>query len=183
MFFLVDPTTALSSALSFADPLWLASDGSAAELGGIEGPAPLSSDGAGLFCSDGAAVLVEVDVTTVVELSSSESDEHPVIMPHRAMAQPPAASTFSGVRRYSGPRMGACWPVDIVVSVDVMGSDLMDRTHSSVPLQENRGKFTEDAPKSALIARAYSYWFRWHVCDTRSPLTWSAWMEGIAHAL
>ena len=67
----------------------------------------------------------------------------------------------------------------MVVFVAVMGSDLMDRTHSSVPLQESRGKFTEDVPE----VRAYSYWFQWHVCDTRSPLTWSARMEGIAHAL
>ena len=65
----------------------------------MEGPSPLSSDGAGLFCADGAAVLVDVDVTTLVELSSSEFEEHPVTTPHRAMAQPPAASTFSDVRR------------------------------------------------------------------------------------
>ena len=52
--------------------------------------------------------------------------------------------------------MGAHWPVDMVVSVAVMGSDLMDRTHSSVPLQESRGKFTEDAPKSKLIVTGFS---------------------------
>ena len=67
MFCLSEPTTALSNALSSVVPLWGASVGS----GGIEGT------GSAVWL-EGAAVRVEVDVTTDVDVVLCEFHEQPV---------------------------------------------------------------------------------------------------------